>query len=223
MRSKQILISFLLLFTLQAPCQSWEARFVRSQSNVTELHTLSDVMSNSVYVVSLGLPVAQVIAGCAMHDDEQIRNAVASAAGVAITFGLKEGIKHIAQRQRPFQRYPGYVIPYYYDDSYSMPSGHTALAFNTATMLTLQYRKWYVAVPAYVWATGVGYARINMGVHYPSDVLAGAALGALSAWGTYELNKFIWNATGNKPLFKSPRQERRKADPEQLGLLWPAL
>lgn len=221
MRGKHFVIVLMMLVPMLAHGQSWEARFVRSQSRVTELHTFSDVMSNSVYVVSIGLPIAQVIAGCAMRDDEQIHNAIASAAGVAITFGLKEGIKHIAQRQRPFLRYPGYIEPYYHDDSYSMPSGHTALAFNTATMLTLQYRRWYIAVPAYVWATGVGYARINMGVHYPSDVLAGAALGALSAWGTYELNKFIWNATGNKPLFKSSRRERRKTAPEQLGMLWP--
>lgn len=216
---RNVILSLLLVLCLHVCPQSWEADFVRRNAQVTELHTMSEVMSNSVYFVSFGLPVAQVIAGCVRRDDEQIRNAVASAAGVAITYGLKEAIKHIAQRQRPYERYPNYIEPYCHPGSYSMPSGHTALAFNTATMLTLQYRRWYIAVPAYVWATGVGYARINMGVHYPSDVLAGAALGALSAWGTYELNKFIWDKTGNRPLFRT-RNKDKAAKPDLAEELW---
>ena len=217
---KHCLILLLFLLPPVAFSQSWEAKVVRSQCRVTELHVMSDVMSNSVYFVSIGLPVAQVIAGCALRDDEQIRNAVASAAGAAICYGLKEGLKYMVQRQRPFQRYPWYIEPYYHPDSYSMPSGHTALAFNTATMLTLQYRRWYIAVPAYIWACGVGYARINMGVHYPSDVLAGAALGALSAWGTFELNKFIWNKTGNKPLFRDKRPAKSSKNEDLSEELW---
>ena len=55
-------------------------------------------------------------------------------------------------------------------------------AFATATTLTLECKKWYVAVPAYAWAAGVGYSRMYLGEHYPSDVIAGAVVGAGSAW-----------------------------------------
>jgi membrane-associated phospholipid phosphatase len=52
----------------------------------------------------------------------------------------------------------------------SFPSQHTSFAFATATALSLQYRKWWVVVPAYTWAAMVGYSRLYLGQHYPSDV-----------------------------------------------------
>jgi undecaprenyl-diphosphatase len=66
------------------------------------------------------------------------------------------------------------------------------MAFSTATSLTLQYKKWYVAVPAYFWAANVGYSRMYLGEHYPSDVFAGAAVGAGSAVLAHWLVKKIW-------------------------------
>ncbi len=80
------------------------------------------------------------------------------------------------------------------------PSGHTSLAFAIATSLSLKYPKWYVIAPSYVWACSVGYSRMNLGVHYPSDVLAGAVLGAGSAFLTYKLNEWFWKKQNNKKL-----------------------
>ena len=63
-------------------------------------------------------------------------------------------------------------------DPYSFPSGHATFAFAVATSLSLSYPEWYVVVPAYVWASAVALSRVWLGMHYPSDVLGGAVLGA---------------------------------------------
>jgi undecaprenyl-diphosphatase len=65
--------------------------------------------------------------------------------------------------------------------SLSFPSGHTSSAFQWATGCALACPKWYVVVPAYAYACGIGYSRMYLGVHYPSDVLAGALVGGGSA------------------------------------------
>lgn len=72
-----------------------------------------------------------------------------------------------------------------------MPSGHTSTAFATATSLSLAYPKWYVVAPSFVWAGAIGYSRMHLGVHYPSDVLAGAIVGSGSAYLTYKANQWI--------------------------------
>lgn len=59
---------------------------------------------------------------------------------------------------------------------YSFPSGHTATAFAAAVVLV--YGSPGVGLLALLCAAGIGYGRLATGVHYPTDVLAGAALGA---------------------------------------------
>jgi len=65
------------------------------------------------------------------------------------------------------------LLPKVKENSSSFPSGHTTAAFETATSLSLNFPKWYVIIPAYTWAGAVGYSRLYLGVHYPSDIAAG--------------------------------------------------
>ena len=60
--------------------------------------------------------------------------------------------------------------------------------------MTFAFPKWYVAVPAFSWAGAVGYSRMHLGVHYPSDFLVGAAVGAGSAWLGHWLNKRLFQS-----------------------------
>jgi undecaprenyl-diphosphatase len=61
--------------------------------------------------------------------------------------------------------------------SYSFPSGHTAVAFAAVTVLFCDKSRW--RVPALVLAILIGFSRLYLYVHYPTDVLAGALLGML--------------------------------------------
>lgn len=99
------------------------------------------------------------------------------------------GLKAIVRRPRPYVKYEDDLIPVTTERSFSFPSGHTSFAFSTATSLSLQYPKWYVITPAFLWATSIGFSRMYLGVHYPSDVLTGAVIGALAAYLSYQIQQ----------------------------------
>jgi undecaprenyl-diphosphatase len=100
------------------------------------------------------------------------------AVGLACTAGYK-WLKARTLRPRPYQAHAGierFAVPL---DRFSFPSGHTlhAVAF---TLVALTY---YPALAGLLWPFTllVALSRIVLGLHYPSDVLAGAALGAAVA------------------------------------------
>lgn len=115
---------------------------------------------------------------------------------VGITFGIKQ----IFKRERPFVTL-GNVYHNKYNsptDRYSFPSGHTATAFSMATSLTLRYPdKPAIIAISYLYAAIVGYGRMYLGVHYPSDVLGGMIIGSGSAALVYSLRKEIVDLKNN--------------------------
>ncbi len=87
-------------------------------------------------------------------------------------FILKQGLR----RNRPASALPGYesfIIP---SDRFSFPSGHTSGAFLVATALIIHFPA--VGFLVYCWATLVGFARVTLGVHFPTDAAVGAAMGS---------------------------------------------
>ena len=93
------------------------------------------------------------------------------------SFGLVMGTKYIVRRPRPYIKYEGDLVSVSTEPDPSFPSGHSVLAFSTATSLSLLYPRWYVIAPSFLWAAAVGYSRLYLGVHYPSDVLVSALVG----------------------------------------------
>ena len=61
----------------------------------------------------------------------------------------------------------------------SFPSGHTSASFAAATAIYAINKKWGIA--AYVFAAVMGFSRLYLGVHFPTDVLAGALVGTAAA------------------------------------------
>lgn len=152
-------------------------------------------VSNSL-VLAPATPAALAIGGWCSHDEPLLQSAAVTGLSFGITGATTMGLKYLVARPRPYKAYPDDLVCVAPVASPSFPSGHTSLAFSTAASLTLQYPEWYVAAPAFLWASAVGFSRMYLGVHYPSDVLAGALLGVASAYASYYAVQRIRQAQG---------------------------
>jgi membrane-associated phospholipid phosphatase len=156
-------------------------------------------MSGSAAPVSAGVPLVLFVKGLIEKDKTEKKQALymveSAIVSQAITFGMKE----IFNRKRPAEHDPS-IISLKKTNSASFPSGHTSIAFSTATSISILYPKWYVIVPSYTWASLVGYSRMYLGVHYPTDIIAGAVVGGGSAWLSYKLNKWMHKPKGKSTI-----------------------
>jgi undecaprenyl-diphosphatase len=88
-------------------------------------------------------------------------------------------IKFLVRRKRPEGEWGGF---YRKTDPHSFPSGHAARAFLLAVLVTGLGPAWLAAI-LWIWAPLVCLARVAMGVHYLSDILAGMLTGILAGAG----------------------------------------
>jgi len=139
-------------------------------------------ISNTNDYVNVAIPVGVLVAGIIRNDNDMKQNALYIASSTATTFLLNTLIKRLVKRQRPFITNI-HLTAVYQPSSYSFPSGHTSAAFSSAVALSRAYPKWYVIAPSLLWSGAVGYSRMYLGVHNPSDVAVGALLGAGTAFG----------------------------------------
>ncbi|SFF05927.1 undecaprenyl-diphosphatase [Chitinophaga sp. CF118] len=139
-------------------------------------------ISNTNDYVNVAIPVGVFVTGLIKNDPDMKQNALYIASSTATTALLNILIKKLVKRQRPFITNV-HLTAVYQPGSYSFPSGHTSSAFSSATALSRAYPKWYIIAPSLLWSSAVGYSRMYLGVHNPSDVAAGALLGAGTAFG----------------------------------------
>lgn len=111
---------------------------------------------------------------------EAQRAVVWLALGYAIELPSYLLLKNLFRRQRPADALAGCIQAHIKpSDQFSFPSGHTAGAFVCVTVLATLYPLLWV--PLLLWGLAVGSARVLLGVHFPGDILAGAALGVSAA------------------------------------------
>ena len=194
---KRILVLLIGIMTLcQLNAQNWDINTVKTINN-WGVHDLSRTLSHSGILLPVGVPAAMGIYALIQKDEPLMKDAIYIGTSVIEAVGITYGLKYAFDRQRPYVKYPDKIHPIDAEDSPSFPSGHTAAAFSLATSLSITYPKWYVIAPSAIWACGVGFARINQGVHYPSDVLTGAAIGVGCAFVNVYVNRWL-----NRWLFK---------------------
>lgn len=108
------------------------------------------------------------------------RIAVAAAASAATALAIGAVLSHLVDRARPFVADPGGVHQFaHHAADAGFPSDHATASFAIATAILLRDRRW--GLVALALAAVLALTRVALGVHYPSDVLAGAALGSATA------------------------------------------
>lgn len=190
---KLIALILLLFVCVKLSAQNLDINIVKSVNNKNNRGVAAyQFLTDNVTSVMIATPIVVGIVGLLSEDKKVYQNVSTIAGSIAIAGLSSLVLKRSFDRNRPFEDYPLEVDKLSTGGGSSFPSAHTSAAFSTATSLCLAYPKWYVIAPAMTWATYVGYSRVYLGVHYPSDVLAGAVLGAGSAYLSYYINKQIW-------------------------------
>ena len=118
-----------------------------------------------------------------------------AAAGVAMVLGLlitNLTIKPLVARLRPWIVMEGFQTLVTSSDMNSFPSGHTCAAFAfAAAVCAVLPQKWAKAA-ALIAAALMGFSRLYVGVHFPTDVLAGAAIGAICGAAGAWIVRAVW-------------------------------
>ncbi len=120
--------------------------------------------------------------------------------GIAALAALVMIVKFSVKRRRPEGEWG---LLYRSTDPHSFPSGHAARAFLIGVMALYLGPNW-LAVILILWAPLVALARVAMGVHYVSDIAAGALLGVLAGMLGYQIYPYVYAnflAQTNFPLW----------------------
>jgi len=159
-----------------------------------QLDGIFNGITNSAAPIAYGIPVLLLGIGFMKKDSFTRQRSFYIGASVLTSVIISNIVKYSVNRPRPFITY-SFIEKVSSGGSPSFPSGHTSDAFAIATAVSLAYPKWYVIIPAYTWAGVIGYSRMDLGVHYPSDVLAGAIIGAGSAYLCYKSQQWLHEKT----------------------------
>jgi undecaprenyl-diphosphatase len=144
-----------------------------SHTSVRHLFRLVSRLGDGVawYVLILALPL--------VYGRVAVRPAVAMALTGIVGLAIYKWLKRTFVRKRPFITHPGIDCAAAPLDFYSFPSGHTlhAVSFTIQAVAHFSDLAWVLVPFTFL----IAASRVVLGLHYPSDVLVGAVLGALLA------------------------------------------
>lgn len=156
----------------------------------TKLDETFQYITDSAAIIAFGLPAIILLLSFIYKNTVHKRKTIIIGSSVLLSTIVATILKYSVNRSRPFEVY-NFIQNVGEGGSPSIPSGHTTDAFAIATAICLAYPKWYITLPTFLWAFAVGYSRMDLGVHYPSDVLAGALIGSGVSLLCYKINQRI--------------------------------
>jgi membrane-associated phospholipid phosphatase len=180
---RTLILLSLVLSSMNVGSQNFDITLLRTinLNRDRRLDNTFTVITNSVTPIMIGTPI--ILYGLSLTTKDTLMRQNFFYVGITLisVAAVTTVLKYSINRPRPFTTYPD-LDKEASAGSPSFPSGHTSNAFALATSVSLAYPKWYIIVPSYLWAGLVAYSRMDLGVHYPSDVLAGAVIGAGTAY-----------------------------------------
>lgn len=189
-----LLLTIFYFFILKANAQNLDVNILKAINPRYPTSDIWNAASKSGYLLTAAVPVSQIAYGLITHDKQAEHDAIETVVGIGISSVVSEALKRTINATRPADKYPNEIFVTAPDHGRAFPSGHTTLAFATAASLAIEYKKWYVTVPAYAWATAVGYSRMYKGYHLPSQVLGGAVIGIGSAYASHWITNKLWKS-----------------------------
>ena len=159
----------------------------------------AELLSNSAAYTVIGIPAGLYIYGLAKKSTTDSYAGVSTLLSVCVSGLITEGVKNIVKRQRPYCTLDSCIFPDTLVTGYSFPSGHATASWALATGISLHYPKWYIIAPSILYAAAVSLARPSLAVHYPSDILAGAVIGAATSYLFWRMEN-RWFQNGGKIL-----------------------
>ena len=148
-----------------------------SNSTPSWLLTLARLVSQELVQWLIAGAVGALVVG-----DAQVRRRVLQISlGMAIAWIGARLIQHVLPMPRPFTLGLG-TRWLSHADSASFPSTHASVAFAFAAVVAANTQHRLLGVCAFVLAGMIGWSRISLGLHFPSDIVAGALVGLASSW-----------------------------------------
>ena len=143
-------------------------------------------ITNSAAAIAFGVPGILLLFALYKKIPGLRREALVMLFPIALSAIISNVLKYVFNTPRPYEMY-SFIQKLSVGGSPSFPSGHTADAFAFAIAISLVYPKWYIIIPGLIWASLVGYSRMSLGVHFPSDVIGGALIGVACSYGYISL------------------------------------
>ncbi|MCM1992074.1 phosphatase PAP2 family protein [Oceanirhabdus seepicola] len=137
------------------------------------------------YLGSLTFAVIFCLSTLIINNDMLHQFAISTIISLTLGASITQIIKKKANRTRPFLLLEDLYIKKIGIDDYSFPSGHTCAAFSIATMSGLYFP--FLSIYVIPLSSLVGISRMYLGVHYPTDVVIGMLIGAISSFITFNL------------------------------------